>query len=56
MFAKSALRPAASYAQSRGKPWVTTEHLLYGILRDLDEPYGLPLGWRGRKRRLNGRG
>ena len=28
---------------------MTPEHLLYGVLRDLDDPYGAPLGWRGRQ-------
>jgi ClpA/ClpB-like protein len=28
---------------------VTPEHLLYGVLRDLDDPYGAQLGRRGRK-------
>jgi len=28
---------------------VTPEHLLYGVLRDLDDPYGAQLGWRGRR-------
>ena len=25
------------------------EHLLHGLLRDLEEPYGAPLGRRGRR-------
>ena len=48
-FAKRALQLAASYAESRGEAGVTPEHLLHGVLRDLDDPYGAPLGRRGRK-------
>ncbi len=40
---------AASYAESRGDAAVTPEHLLHGVLRDLDDPYGAELGRRGRK-------
>jgi hypothetical protein len=40
---------AISYAESRSEAGVTPEHLLYGVLRDLDDPYGSPLGRRGRK-------
>jgi len=47
--AKRALQLAASHAESRGEAGVTPEHLLYGVLRDLDDPYGSPLGRRGRK-------
>jgi len=48
-FAKRAVQLAASYADSRGEAAVTPEHLLYGVLRDLDDPYGAQLGRRGRK-------
>ena len=48
-FAKRALQLAVSRAESRGDAAVTPEHLLYGVLRDLDDPYGARLGWRGRK-------
>jgi len=48
-FAKRALQLAVSHAESRGDAAVTPEHLLYGVLRDLDDPYGAQLGWRGRK-------
>lgn len=48
-FAKRALQLAASHAESRGEAAVTPEHLLYGVLRDLDDPYGAQLGRRGRK-------
>lgn len=48
-FAKRAMQLAGSYAESRGEARVTPEHLLHGVLRDLDDPYGAPLGRRGRK-------
>jgi hypothetical protein len=48
-FAKRALQLAASSAEGRGGAAVTPEHLLYGVLRDLDDPYGAQLGRRGRK-------
>jgi ATP-dependent Clp protease ATP-binding subunit ClpA len=48
-FAKRALQLAVSRAESRGDAAVTPEHLLYGVLRDLDDPYGARLGWRGRR-------
>lgn len=48
-FAKRALQLAAGHAESRGEAAVTPEHLLYGVLRDLDDPYGAQLGRRGRK-------
>ena len=48
-FAKRALQLAASYAEGRGDAAVTPEHLLYGVLQDLDDPYGAQLGRRGRK-------
>jgi hypothetical protein len=40
---------AAGYAEGHGQAAVTPEHLLYGVLRDLDDPYGAQLGRRGRK-------
>jgi len=49
IFAKRALQLAASHADSRGEAAVTPEHLLYGVLLDLDDPYGAQLGRRGRK-------
>jgi hypothetical protein len=48
-FAKRAVQLAASYAESQGEAGVTPEHLLYGVLWDLDDPYGAQLGRRGRK-------
>jgi hypothetical protein len=48
-FAKRAMYLASCYAESRDAAAVTPEHLLYGVLRDLDDPYGAPLGRRGRK-------
>jgi ATP-dependent Clp protease ATP-binding subunit ClpA len=48
-FAKRAVQLAASYAERRGEAGVTPEHLLYGVLHDLDDPYGAQLGRRGRK-------
>jgi len=48
-FAKRAMYLAGCYAESREAAAVTPEHLLYGVLRDLDDPYGAPLGRRGRK-------
>ena len=49
LFAKRALWLAACYAESRDEAAVAPEHLLYGVLRDLDDPYGAQLGRRGRK-------
>src|SRR5215469_9002184 len=49
-FAKRAMYLAGCYAQGRQAPAVTPEHLLHGVLRDLDDPYGAQLGRRGRKR------
>jgi len=48
-FAKRALQFAADNADARGESGVTPAHLLYGVLRDLDDPYGAPLGRRGHK-------
>jgi len=48
-FAKRAMYLASCYAESREAAAVTPEHLLHGVLRDLDDPYGAPLGRRGRK-------
>jgi hypothetical protein len=48
-FAKRALYLANSYAESRDASAVAPEHLLYGVLRDLDDAYGALLGRGGRK-------
>jgi len=48
-FAKRAMYLAGCYAESRDAAAVTPEHLLHGVLRDLDDPYGAQLGRRGRK-------
>jgi hypothetical protein len=48
-FAKRAMYLAGCYAESRDAAAVMPEHLLYGVLRDLDASYGAPLGRRGRK-------
>lgn len=48
-FAKRAIHLASCYAQSRGAAAVTPEHLLHGVLADLEGPYGSQLGRRGRK-------
>src|SRR5579862_987794 len=47
LFAKRALYLASYQAQSRGAAVVTPEHLLYGVLADLEDPYGAQLGRRG---------
>jgi ATP-dependent Clp protease ATP-binding subunit ClpA len=47
--AKRALQLAIDHADTRNQAGVTPEHLLYGVLRDLDDPYGAHLGRRGRK-------
>jgi ATP-dependent Clp protease ATP-binding subunit ClpA len=49
LFAKRALWLAACYAERQGKAAVAPEHLLYGVLQDLDDPYGAHLGRRGRR-------
>jgi hypothetical protein len=49
LFAKRALYLASCHAQSRKAVAVTPEHLLHGVLRDLEDPYGAPLGRRGRR-------
>jgi Clp amino terminal domain, pathogenicity island component len=49
LFAKRALWLAACCAEGQGEAAVGPEHLLYGVLRDLDDPYGAQLGRRGRK-------
>jgi hypothetical protein len=49
VFVKRAMHLAACYAEGRGEAAVTPEHLLYGVLRDLDYPYGAQLGRRARK-------
>ena len=48
-FAKRAMYLASCHAESRAAAAVTPEHLLYGVLRDLQDPYGAQLGRRGRK-------
>ncbi len=48
-FAKRAIHLARCYAQSREAAAVTPEHLLHGVLADLEVPYGTQLGRRGRK-------
>jgi hypothetical protein len=48
-FAKRALYLASCHAQSREAAAVTPEHLLHGVLRDLEDPYSAPLGRRGRR-------
>ncbi len=49
LFAKRALWLAACCADGQGEAAVAPEHLLSGVLRDLDDPYGAQLGRRGRK-------
>lgn len=49
LFAKRALWLAACYAEGQGEAAVAPEHLLYGVLQDLDDPYGAHLGRRGRR-------
>ena len=49
MFAKRALWLATCYAEGQGESAVGPEHLLYGVLRDLDDPYDAQLGRRGRR-------
>jgi hypothetical protein len=49
-FAKRAMYLASCYADSREAAAVTPEHLLHGVPRDLEDPYGAQLGRRGRKR------
>jgi hypothetical protein len=48
-FAKRALYLASCHARSREAANVTPEHLLHGVLRDLEDPYGTQLGRRGRR-------
>jgi hypothetical protein len=48
-FAKRAMHLAGCYAESRGAAAVTPEHLLHGVLRDIEGPYCAQLGRRGRK-------
>jgi hypothetical protein len=47
-FAKRAMYLASCYAESQDAAAVMPEHMLYGVLQDLDDPYGAPLGRRGR--------
>jgi hypothetical protein len=49
LFAKRALHLATCCAEDREAASVTPEHLLHGVLRDLEDPYGAQLGRRGRK-------
>ena len=48
-FAKRAMHLASCHAASREAAAVTPEHLLHGVLRDLEDPYGAQLGRRGHK-------
>ena len=48
-FAKRAMHLASCYAESREAAAVTPEHLLHGVLQDLQDPYGTQLGRRARK-------
>jgi ATP-dependent Clp protease ATP-binding subunit ClpA len=48
-FAKRAMHLASCHAESREAAAVTPEHLLHGVLRDLEDPYGAQLGRRGRR-------
>ena len=49
LFVKRAMHLASCYAESREAAAVSPEHLLHGVLRDLEDPYGVHLGRRGRK-------
>jgi hypothetical protein len=49
LFAKRALALAVEYGDSRGAAEIGPEHLLYGVLQDLGDPFGTGLGRRGRK-------
>jgi len=49
LLVKRAMHLASCYAESREAAAVSPEHLLHGVLRDLEEPYGVHLGRRGRK-------
>jgi ATP-dependent Clp protease ATP-binding subunit ClpA len=51
LFAKRAMYLASCHAGSRDAAAVTPEHLLHGVLQDLEDPYGAQLGRRGRKHR-----
>jgi hypothetical protein len=48
-FAKRAIYLASCCAESQTAAAVTPEHLLHGVLRDLQDPYGAQLGRRGRR-------
>jgi hypothetical protein len=48
-FAKRAMYLASRYAESREAAAVMPEHLLHGVLQDLEDPYGAQLGRRARK-------
>ena len=49
LLVKRAMHLASCYAESREAAAVSPEHLLHGVLRDLEDPYGVHLGRRGRK-------
>ena len=49
LFAKRALALAVEYADTRGEGEIGPEHVLYGLLQDLADPYGTGLSRRGRK-------
>src|SRR6266566_2715216 len=48
-FAKRAMYLAGCYAESRDAAAVMPEHLLYGVLQDVDDPYSAQLSTRSRK-------
>jgi ATP-dependent Clp protease ATP-binding subunit ClpA len=48
-FAKRAIYLASCHAGSREAAAVTPEHLLHGVLQDLEDPHGAQLGRRGRR-------
>jgi len=48
-FAKRSMYLSGCYADSGEAAAVTPEHLLHGVLRDLQDPYGAQLGRRGCK-------
>jgi ATP-dependent Clp protease ATP-binding subunit ClpA len=48
LLAKRALHLAGDHAAERGDPHVTPQHLLYGLLRDAQDPLGTQLSRRSR--------
>ncbi len=48
-FAKRAMYLANRHAESRDAAALTPEHLLYGVLQDVDDPYSAQLSTRSRK-------